>query len=203
MAVVQISYPALPDAQRLSSGRPVLAADVSTLTNALNHLAGHRLRNVIQCPVVTDASVLQVYDGDGYAPHAPAGVSHTVNIALAPVQPHTEHLFLVLRYMAEDEGTEPNLVAALKSLDAVTTYDIGVKWRRDDGTLPVGASDMIMTCHTGTIEEDALRTGGAPSGPRLIAVPSAARGNDAQVIVTATNARVLWVTICEFTEAEV
>lgn len=197
-----LGYPTLPDAQRLSSTRPVFGGDLSLLASALNHLAGVKFRQVWSGFVESRADTVQTYDGVGVA--APvSSVSHTVWVF---VQPTTlaRHLFVRVYYMAEDESTTEPIITAALVTDAGVTEDIGVRWRRSDGTLGTGGPRTGIWLTSGVAVDDELAGEASPSKPpRMLTVTAACRGVDCWVTLTTQEARILSYTIAEFAEESV
>lgn len=198
-----LGYPTLPDAQRLSSGRPVFAGDASLTVSALNHLAGVKFRQVWPGIVECRADTVQTYNGVGVAAPSPAGISHTVRVF---VQPTTlaRHLFIRMQYIADEEATtEPMITAALVT-DTGVTEDIGVRWRRSDGTMPCRDTRISIWATTGVAVDDEQAGEASPSKPpRMLTVTSNCRGVDCWVTLTTQECRLLSYTIAEFAEETV
>lgn len=214
MAHVPIGYQHRPDLERLYSGRPANAADGVRLLNTLLHLAGWRHRRLTTYTVEVDHSAVEG-PTVGIAPHpnGPPGpvAAATEHHFVHRVLPTATHLWVALDYQAADEGTGVAQIDLQVFDMSAVLVDRGVRWRRDDGTLPAeklstGAGVFtayyhpIQTIHTGArLPTNAEVTGAAPSGPRLLDVTvPAATGALVDVLVTTTNARLVSATIWDW-----
>lgn len=199
MPAAPLGYPALPDVQRLSSGRPVYGADMSLMVAAENHIAGVQLRQVWAGYVESRADTVQTYDGVGISPPVSTGISHTVHVF---VQPNTlaRHLLVFVHYLAERQGsTEPMITASLETV-AGAVQDIGIRWRRTDGTLPCGHKRDRLFASSGVRVDDDLAAEATPSAPRMLHVPAGARGVDCWVKLETQECRLIQYTVAEFAE---
>ena len=213
MAFVPLEELSPPDAERLYSGRPVLAADASRFASGFNHLAGVRLRRATRTFVDCDASaVIPIVNITLPAPAVAA--SHVISV-LHRCSAKARHLWLGIEALCQDESTTTARIdAALKSASGGTTHDIGVRFDRDEGTFPsanvgldlgVGSISFAQTAMltTGSRTQDAAAGGGTPTRPRLLYVPSGAYDTRCQVELTCRECRVVAVTVAEWVEDEV
>lgn len=213
MASVPLEEVEPPPAERLYSGRPVLAADASRFASALNHLAGWRLRRFSRSFFEVDDSAV-LYSGT-LAVAPPPQSATRVYRHLHHVSGHAAHLWIGLDVISDDESTTTARVdVSLLDVTGATTHDIGIRFDRGEGSLPGRSSRLVapigtarinfpVLCSSGVRTQDDAAGDATPTSPRLLYVPSAALDTRCQVVLTAREARVLNVHVWEWPESEV
>lgn len=202
-----------PAAARLYSGRPVLSADHTRFANALNHLAGWRMRRFSRSFFeVDDSAVLHV--GTLAVPPPPQSATRTYT-HIHYVSGHATHLWIAMDVLSDDESTTTGRVdVSLLDITGATTHDVGIRFDRDEGTLPASSMrlpagigterlELPVTVTSGTRTQDDASGGGSPTRPRMLYVPGAALGTRCQVVLTAREARVLALNVWEWPGTEV
>lgn len=186
---------AVPSDAETYVGRPVSSATLAGMADYANHLAGRRARRLTTTLVSSRA---------GYAGHPgiPFGGS-TERVVVIPSS-LARNLFVQIDYVADAESsTVPSIVCRLEGFFG-TLRDRGVIWTRSDGSLPghqarIGSIDQYVpqSVHTTTRVQDELATEAVASAPRLLSVPSTARGVIGVLVFTVTQARLLSVSAWE------
>lgn len=213
MASVPLEEVEPPPAERLYSGRPVLAADASRFASALNHLAGWRLRRFSRSFFEVDDSAV-LYGGSLAVPPPPQSASRVYR-HLHHVSGHAAHLWVGFDVLSDDESTTTARVdVSLLDVTGATTHDVGIRFDRAEGSLPGRSSrlaapigtarlELPVLCSSGVRTQDDAASGGSPTGPRLLYVPSGALDTRCQVVLTARECRVLNLFVWEWPESEV
>ena len=202
-----------PPAERLYSGRPVLAADASRFASALNHLAGWRLRRFSRSFFEVDDSAV-TYLSTLAVPPPPQSATRVYS-HLHHVSGHAAHLWIGFDVVSDDESTTTARVdVSLLDVTGATTHDVGIRFDRGEGSLPARSVRLVATigtarlampvfCSSGNRTQDDASGGGTPTGPRLLYVPSGALDTRCQVVLAAREARVLNVHVWEWPGSEV
>ncbi len=182
------TYPHVPDEEPITYLRPVRAETVAGLAEAHNALRNHQLR----------FATTAFYDHD----HDPPDVTHVA---------------LIIAYHREVSKASSYIEATLQTTESSptdlddSTGGAGIRWDSEDGGLPQERESRVLTdvasgvlvnlvwpvqyVTTGwTVDDD---PGALPSKPRPLIVPAANAGDELQVKLTTSNARILWVALLE------
>lgn len=214
MAYIPLEEIDPPAAERLQSGRPVLAADHARFANSLNHLAGWRYRRWSRSIIEVDDSATD-YETTLALPPPAQSATRTYS-HLHHVTGHATHLWVAMDVISDDESTTTARVdVSLLDVTGATTHDVGIRFDRDEGTLPARSIQLMpaglgtlrigapVLLTSGTRTQDDASGGGSPTRPRLLYVPSAALDTRCQVLVVSREARVLNLMVWEWPGEEV
>lgn len=183
--------PTLPTVEEMRVGRPVRGRTAGGLADGANHMSGWRITR----------RIAQIFDSAVDATtHATTQVTGEGWMRW-DTGPHATHLWVAITYYGEDRGAtaaEPVIDVALET-PAGVVLDPGVRFRRDDGTLPLRDEDRdlgVAVLHIYT-EGRAPRPGEGLSqtGPRPLVLP--APGTDVVLHLDWANARVYTVSAFE------
>jgi hypothetical protein len=194
----------------VQNARPVRGATLGGIVHALACLVGYRGRGWrTWIPTVRHSSVADTGLAFGLDDRTE---EHSLWCQLSP---HTSHLELVAVLSSRASGgtTAPNLeVSAYDGNGA--SLDVGVRWSRDEGTLPgsnapdvsIAAPWLIYTrawpvvVQTGGMLGDNLAVAATPTHPRMLYVADAA-GARCNLVVTTLGVQLHSLTAIEYCEA--
>lgn len=208
------TYPHVPDEEPITYGRPVRAETVAGFAECHNALRNHQLR--FATTAYYDHDHDPTADHEGYVVWQDPGVALTYYVDWAS-SPDVTHVALVICYHRTISKSGAYIEATLQTTDASptdlddSTGGAGVRWDSEVGDLPqekevrelIETSGGVVISNyyppryvtTGwTVDDD---PGALPSQPRPLIVPGANAGDELQVKLTTSNARILWVALLE------
>jgi len=195
LVFVPRNLPRLPSTAEVRTGRPVAAATLAAMCDRANHLAGYRRLRVVS----------QFFEGardtsNHFQVHNTAHegwMRWTTGLV-------ARHLWLAVSFIAQDTGAtggEPYIDAVLEKPDG-TVLDSGIRFRRDDGSLPMMSEDdesmragYISVLQAYTPVRPSLADGGSLTPPRPLVLPDP--GTDVSLHFTWQYARLLSATAIE------
>lgn len=195
LVFVPRNLPRLPGTAEVRTGRPVAGATLAALCDRAVHLAGYRRLRVVGqwFEGARDAS-------NHYESHLTAHegwMRWTTGLV-------ARHLWLAISYVAQDTGAtggEPYIDAVLEKPDG-TVLDTGIRFRRDDGTMPMHTEDdermaagYTYLLHAFTPARPSLADGGSLTPPRPLVLPDP--GTDVSLHFTWQYARLISATAIE------
>lgn len=208
------TYPHVPDEEPITYLRPVRAETVAGLAEAHNALRNHQLRFA--------TTAYFDHDHDPSASHGGWVVFQDPSVNLTyyvdwKSSPDVTHVALIIAYHRQVSKGSSYIEATLQTTDASptdlddSTGGAGVRWDSEDGDLPQERESRLLTdvasgalvnvvwpvhyVTTGwTVDDD---PGALPSKPRPLIVPGANAGDELQVKLTTSSARILWVALLE------
>lgn len=210
------TYPHVPDEEPITYLRPVRAETVAGLAEAHNALRNHQLRFA--------TTAFYDHDHDPTASHAGWVVWQDPSVNLTyyvdwKSSPDVTHVALIIAYHRQVSKVSSYIEATLQTTESSptdlddSTGGAGIRWDSEDGGLPQERESRDLTDVAGglgilvnlvwpvqyvttgwTVDDD---PGALPSRPRPLIVPAANAGDELQVKLTTSNARILWVALLE------
>jgi hypothetical protein len=202
----------IPATGPVQNARPVRGATLGGIVYALACLVGYRGRGWrTWIPTVRHSSIADTGLAFGLSDRTE---EHSLWCQLSP---HTSHLELVAVVSSRTSGGTTAPYVEVSAYDGSgVALDVGVRWGRDDGTLPgsdapdganLAAWDVYkykrawpVVVQTGGMLGDNLAVAATPTHPRMLYVADAA-GERCNLIVTTLGAQLHSLTAIEYCEA--
>lgn len=203
MPFVDSRIPPVPVDATVNIAQPLRS--LQPIASAALHLMAWRFRRLITAQWTWDPSI-----GYGYSVD-PAGETQDRRVRWH-TSPLARYLHVTIVYQAAEGGTAPTIALNLYDIATSTLQDGPVTFDRSEGTLPgaqvetgegAGLASLIdeypfLVVHTGT---DTRPAGDDRVG--LLNVPTAARDEDVELVLTPAGARIRAVTVWEYPTVEI
>ncbi len=198
LITIPTAEPDVPPVEDVRVGVAVQAATVRAFLEGAAHLMGLRLKREAHNVVAHDIS------GGPLEEQTPKGATGTVR-TLWRVSRRAEHVWCWIRYQAARGADDRDQVitAALHAFDDGAELDKGVAWTADhlDGDADEGEDAVdfpLRETHTGF---DTVAGFESQTPPRLLNIPDGLDGDLVELRVTATDARIIAVSLWELAPA--